>query len=106
MPVDGEPMGGQEMPPPVTTASPAHRAAAELLRRERRLLAFPALAAVGSAAVLPVAAEMGYRVVLGTLGVLLEAGAAGLVLARMDYGAPLVLGPWRYWSAPQSPSRR
>jgi hypothetical protein len=78
-------------PPPVTTTGPTHRAASRLLRHDRRLLAFPALAAVGSVALLPAAAWLGAHLVRLAVEALLAAGAADLVPAGWDYPPALVL---------------
>lgn len=75
MPEDVHPPGATDDPgrlPQVTASGPVHRAASRLLRRERRLLTVPAVAAVGSVAVIP-AARVGSQVFSVLFAVLVEA---------------------------------
>jgi hypothetical protein len=82
----------RERLPAVTTTGPVYRAASRLLQRERRMLAFPALAAVGSVAVLPVAAWIGYRVTAAAFAVLAETLGGVVVAVWGETGGALGVG--------------
>lgn len=94
MPADAQTLDSPddpEGPPQVTTTGPVHRTASRLLRRERRLLAFAVLATAGSAALLPAAARVGYRVFNVLFAMLVETlGGASFAVWGETWG-PLYL---------------